>query len=146
MMIRIFILSVSVMISSTISVTASPADLSCKLTEAFKVNKKDAKSAIRDIYNSQFMNENTLQLITNHLDALPDQIQDSSVLEIANAGDLVVEHLITLIQPGVESVYIRIIYEKHGKNYIGVKFRMDDSLDDSLAVWPMLQEPVNIRC
>ncbi|KIC34736.1 hypothetical protein RA25_02825 [Leisingera sp. ANG-S5] len=77
---------------------------------------------------------------------LPEDFASGKVAEIANVGDLYIEHFIVLNSPELGNVYFRIIYEAGSDTMIGVKFDINTAAEKVLGSWPVLQEPVLQQC
>jgi hypothetical protein len=123
--------------------SATASEKSCAFVNSYLDNKPKALQALKDIFGHD---EQTFQSIKGFMNALPDKFEDGQVVEIANVGNLFVEHFIVLNTASAGNIYFRFIYEKSRKKMLGVKFTFYSDADDILNHRPMFQNPVDVNC
>lgn len=132
-----------VFITASPGLSATASEQSCSFVKSYLDSKPNALKALRDIFGRD---ENSFQMLVEIMTELPDKFEDGRVVEIANVGDLLVEHFIVLNKENIGNIYFRFVYEKSGTTMLGVKFLVNSDVEPILKDWPMLQNPVDIGC
>lgn len=142
--IRFALLPMMFVLTTTLpSEGATASEQSCNFVNSFLDSKSKAIQALEETFGHS---EQAFQTIVGSMNGLPNKFDDGQVVEIANVGDLFVEHFIVINTQDIGNVYFRFIYEKSGETMMGVKFLFNSDAETVLEDWPMFQNPVDISC
>lgn len=124
---------------------ATPAELSCDFVASFQKSQSSAAKVVRKIF-FHVEDETYKKRLQNVLNGLPEKFENGQIVEIANVGNLFVEHFIVMNSSEIGSIYFRIIYEKIGDSHGGVKLYFDSDAEDAMNEWSVLQQPIEVQC
>ncbi len=122
---------------------ATASEQSCNFVNSFLDSKSKAIHAPEEVFGHS---EQLFQTIVGAMNGLPNKFDDGQIVEIANVGDLFIEHFIVLNTENNGNIYFRFVYEKVGESMVGVKILFNSDVETTLEDWPMLQNPVDIKC
>lgn len=125
------------------SLGATASEQSCNFVNSFLDSKSKAIRALEETFGHS---EQAFQTIVGSMNAIPNKFDDGQVVEVANVGNLFVEHFIVINKQDYGNIYFRIVYEKSGESMIGMKFVFNSDAENILEDWPMLENPVDINC
>ena len=132
-----------VLTTASPGLSATASEQSCGFVNSYLDSKSKALQALKEIFGRD---ETTFQTLVGIMNGLPDKFDDGRVVEIANVGNLFVEHFIVINTESIGNLYFRFIYEKSGETMLAVKFLVNSDAETILEDWPMFQNPVDVKC